>query len=305
MMNIARDKIKTDNAQPSVSVIIPHYNDVDNLAVCLSKLSTQTYPSALVEIIVADNNSRCGLDTVIAAVAGRAKVILATEQGAGPARNAAVAAATGEVLAFIDSDCVPDERWIELGVRALDGRDIVGGRVDVVTRDPRNPTAVEAFETVFAFDMKAYIIKKSFVGSGNLFVLRSVFQQIGGFRKTVSEDTEWSHRAIGCGYSINYANDVVVSHPARSDWQQLVKKWQRLTHEGFAYHRMQGRSCFSWIARSFVVLASPIPHSLKIITTKRLADAETKMKAIGILFLIRAYRFLMMLREVAAAEKIS
>jgi hypothetical protein len=81
------------------------------------------------EIIVADNNSRCGIDAVRQAVP-TAKVVQVKEQGAGPARNAGVA-----------------------GIQAYD---LIGGRVIVTSEDPRKPNPVEAFETVFAFDFERY-----------------------------------------------------------------------------------------------------------------------------------------------------
>lgn len=285
---------------PTVSVIIPHYNDLENLDLCLSKLAEQTYPRDLVEIVVADNNSRCGFEAVKSVVRNRARTILATEQGAGPARNAAVDAATGEVLAFIDSDCVPDPRWIENGVKALNSSDIVGGRVDVLPRVPGELTAVEAFETVFAFDMKTYVTKKSFAGSGNLFVRKATFVSIGGFRKTVSEDMEWSHRAVSLGFQLTYGDDVVAGHPARINWEQLSGKWRRLTHEAFAYHRLKDRSNIQWILNSFIVLFSPLIHLYKIIITSKLSRTRDRICAAFVLFMIRPYRFVLMLLQLIA-----
>src|ERR1700722_4160490 len=111
-----------------VSVVIPHYNDLDALSICIAKLQCQTWPAERMEIIVADNNSVCGIDGVIAAAAG-CRVVRASIQGAGPARNAGAAVARGEILAFIDSDCDPQLDWVENGVRALVKYDFAGGRV--------------------------------------------------------------------------------------------------------------------------------------------------------------------------------
>ena len=86
---------------PFVSVIVPHYQDLKALGVCLAALDAQTYPRDRFEIVIADNNSPVGIDAVAKVVAGRAKLVLVTQKGAGPARNGAVAASTGEVLASI------------------------------------------------------------------------------------------------------------------------------------------------------------------------------------------------------------
>src|SRR5438876_511998 len=50
-----------ESAAPAVSVIIPHYNDLANLGACLRLLAAQTLPRSQFEIVVGDNNSRCGV----------------------------------------------------------------------------------------------------------------------------------------------------------------------------------------------------------------------------------------------------
>src|SRR5437868_6701590 len=90
-----------DQVEPFVSVVIPHYNDLDNLRVCLAHLRRQSWPHERFEIIVADNNSAGGV-VAVRGLAADIRIVPAPEQGAGPARNAAVAVARGEVLAFID-----------------------------------------------------------------------------------------------------------------------------------------------------------------------------------------------------------
>src|SRR5438034_10263056 len=102
-----------ESAAPAVSVIIPHYNDLANLGACLRLLAAQTLPRSQFEIVVGDNNSRCGLEEVERVCGALARVVRAPVQGAGAARNAAVEASHGRVLAFIDSDCRPTPTWLE------------------------------------------------------------------------------------------------------------------------------------------------------------------------------------------------
>lgn len=210
----------------SVSVIIPHYNDMDNLRYCLKLLSEQTLPSNRYEIVVADNNSECGLAAVTDLCGERARVIAARIQGAAEARNAAVRASRGAVLAFIDSDCRPTPQWLEEGINALGSADIIGGKVEVDFAIADSPTAVEAFEKVFAFDFKRYIEKDKFSGTGNMFVRRSTFNEVGDFRSGVSEDREWGNRAVRMGFALKYAGGVIVSHPARKNWIELESKME-------------------------------------------------------------------------------
>ena len=103
-----------------VSVIVPHLDDYDNLDTCLRLLQAQSFPGDRTEIIVVDNGSSRGFEAVRRLVGSRGKVIEAAERGAGPARNAGVRASRGDALAFIDSDCRPDKRWLEEGLSPHD-----------------------------------------------------------------------------------------------------------------------------------------------------------------------------------------
>jgi GT2 family glycosyltransferase len=216
-----------------VSVIIPHLDDYDNLDTCLSLLQAQSFPGDRTEIIVVDNGSWRGLDAVCRIVGSRGQVIEAAERGAGPARNAGVRASRGDALAFIDSDCRPDERWLEEGLAELRYADIAGGHVDVLVEDPGRMTAAEAFESVFAFRNERYVKELKFTVTASMFVWRSVFDAVGDFINSVPEDKDWCERAWRQGYRIRFAPKSIVGHPARRTMEELKRKWRRLTLESF------------------------------------------------------------------------
>jgi glycosyltransferase involved in cell wall biosynthesis len=277
---------------PQLSVIVPHFNDLDNLRACLLLLCRQTYPSHQFEIIVADNNSACGLAAIQDLCGARARAVAAPLQGAAEARNAGVIASRGRILAFIDSDCRPSADWIERGIAALATADMVGGRVDVDVKDSRNLTAVEAFEAVFAFNFKRYIEKEGFSGSGNMFVPRWIFAKVGGFRPGVSEDKDWGQRAVAMGFRWKYAPDLRVSHPARRNWEELRGKWRRTLRETYPLAKERPFGRVRWIVRSWIVLLSPLPHTLNVLRSPNLDRLGDRLKAIGVLFRIRCWRFI-------------
>ena len=284
-----------DRMRPFVSVIVPHYNDLDGLRLCHAKLLAQTWPRERMEIVVADNNSRCGLAAVREA-APAATVLLETTQGAGPARNAAVAASRGEVLAFLDSDCVPEPDWIAEGVTALDHFDFVGGEVFVFAQDRTRPNPVEAFEIVFNFDFRRYIEEVGFTGTGNMFVPRAVFDRVGGFRTGVSEDMDWSFRARAVGFRLGYAGRAVVGHPARAAWCELERRWARIVAEHYesALERSFGRVRFA--AKALLMPASILPAAVRVLRTDKLSGPSARIGGIAILARLRLWRAREMLR---------
>jgi glycosyltransferase involved in cell wall biosynthesis len=279
---------------PRVSVVIPHYNDLSNLDNCLSLLHDQTLARSEYEVIVADNNSVCGIDSVRNIAAARATVINAPTQGAGPARNAGVAAGRGAILAFIDSDCRPACDWLERGLAAVANSAIVGGDVVVEPQTPGHLTAVEAFEAVFAFRFEMYINRKGFTGSGNMFVHRTVFETVGGFKSGVSEDVEWCQRAARHGLQPVYDATVIVGHPARHTWAELQRKWRRTTREAFLLNVQRPYGRLRWFLRGFAVLASAIVHTPKLIASSRVSRYRDRLAAVPVLFGIRIFRFVEM-----------
>lgn len=285
---------------PKVSIVVPHYRDLKGLGILLDALQAQSYPASRLEIVVSDNNSPEGREAVERVVDGRARLVVVTEKGAGPARNGGVAASTGTVLAFIDSDCVPETDWVEQGVRALDTYDLVGGRVRVQVEDEARMTPAEAFERVFAFDFKTYIEKKGFSGAGNLFCPRAVFERVGGFRPAVSEDVEWSRRATAAGHRLGYAPAAVVWHPARRSWADLETKWKRLNLETFLLMAGSRNHRARWLLRSLLLPASAVAHTPRVLVSPELGRWRDRVAALGMLYRLRFWRLFDALRLLAS-----
>ena len=274
----------------ATSIIIPHYSDLLHLEQTLDALEADLQHRGDVEIIVADNNSPIDRARLEAIVGTRARLVVEERSGAGLARNAGAAVARGPVLAFIDSDCLPLPGWLAAGEAALARWDVVGGRVDTHLEHDGPATGPDLFETVFAFDNRAYVERKGFSGSGNLFCRQHVFREVGGFRAAVSEDVDWSRRARAAGYTLGYCDDAAVSHPTRSDWSALLTKWRRIQRESYALRRSEGGGALAWLARSALLPASIPIHTVRVLRSPRLPDPRLRLRAVWALARIRFWR---------------
>jgi len=242
---------------PALAVIIPHYNDVARLARCLTALAPQLTPD--VELVVVDNASSDSLDPARAALPG-VRIVTEPAKGAALARNRGVQETSAPILAFLDSDCVPAVDWLE-AVRHTATRtdaDFFGGRIDVFDETPPPRSGAEAFEEVFAFDWRGYIEKKGFTVTANLVTTRAVFETVGPLVNGVSEDLEWCRRATSKGFRLAAAPDLRVSHPSRSDWPALRRKWLRLTREAYELEGVQSRP--RWAIKALAMPASALVH---------------------------------------------
>ena len=278
---------------PSVSVIIPHYNDLAGLNACLDALAKQRDISRnSYEIIVCDNDSPFEFTEIVRLVDGRARLVQTKDRGAGPARNEAVKHAKGQWLAFTDSDCVPDKNWLANGIAHLDPHTVIGGRMLVSVESESALTGAEAFERVFAFNNQRYVERENFSVTANLFCAKACFESVGPFRTQVSEDKDWCHRAAALGYSLRYEPTAVVSHPARQSFQSLIKKWARIDLETYnlAMEKSSG-SNLRWMFRAWLLPFSIAPHSVVCLRSRSISGVKTRMLAIGTLIRLRMWRF--------------
>ncbi|MBY4895374.1 glycosyltransferase, partial [Rhodobacteraceae bacterium N5(2021)] len=239
-----------------LAIIIPHFNDVDRLTRCLAALEPQDRTG--VEVVVADNASTQDLEGVKTRF-DWVQFVVQPEAGAGPARNAGVAASTAPWLAFLDADCVPGPDWVSRALHNTLGRPeiVTGGRVEVFDETPPPRSGAEAFETVFAFDQEGYIRDRGFSVTANLVASRAMFDRTGPFLVGVSEDRDWCLRATAKGAHLFYAPDLRVGHPTRTDWPSLERKWQRMNYETFGFYLRNARFVLAargkWGLRAFLM----------------------------------------------------
>lgn len=282
----------------TASIIIPHYRDMERLDRCLTGLAPQV---GGLDVVVVDNDS--GLDfTAMKAAHPWARFVTEPEKGAAAARNRGVRETAAETLLFIDADCVPAPDWLAQSIRALPKGDIVSGRVDTFDEGSGPRTGAQAFETVFAFRQKDYIEKQGFAVTANLATTRRVFEAVGDFRVGLSEDKDWCQRAVRAGFSLVYVDAMAVSHPTRSDWPALRKKWLRLTEESFALHLADGGSRASWGLRAWAVLLSAVPHSVKVWSSPKLNGVGERARGTMTLFRQRTVRAGWMVRQAVGSK---
>lgn len=215
-----------------VSVIIPVFNDHKRLENCLMALEKQTYPKNLYEIIVVDNGS---IELIAGLVNQCTQAFLSNEAqpGSYAARNKGISIAKGEVLAFTDSDCIPAPNWLEAGVShllSMPKPGLVGGKIEMFFNNPDHPTAVEVYDSINYLNQKQYVEEYKYGTTANLFTFKSIFKDVGVFNSVLKSggDREWGNRVFRLGYSLTYAEDSCVAHPARHSLAQLYKKIARV-----------------------------------------------------------------------------
>lgn len=121
----------------SLTVVVPIYNVAAYLAECLDSLAGQTYSD--LDVVLVDDGSTDDSGSIAADYVARDRRFRLVRQpncGLGAARNTGIDAATGEYLAFVDSDDVLPPYAFEVLVGALErtGSDFASGNVALLTR---------------------------------------------------------------------------------------------------------------------------------------------------------------------------
>ncbi len=183
---------------PKVSFIIPALNVEKTLPLCLKAIFSQTTGTEIFEVVLLDNGSTD--HTVEIAKGFGVKVINAPGPTVAALRNLGAKLAQGEVLAYVDADCVIASDWLENALPFFDDPKI--GAVGSPTLVPEDATWVQ----------RAWYLQRK--GSGepqevewlpteNLLVRREAFEKIGGFDENLitCEDVDFCYR-LGKFYKI-------------------------------------------------------------------------------------------------------
>lgn len=297
--------LKKTATGPVISVVIPHLNQPESLEACLSSLEAQSLARCFFEIIVVDNGSVHIPRDIVANHSGT-RLLRELQPGPGPARNFGVRASTGDIIAFIDADCRAHRDWLRTALQAIrsspDGT-ILGGDVRIWRSRGNTSTAIEAYESVFGYRFKLFIERHGYCGTGNLVVRRTDYDKAGPFAGIdIAEDVEWGQRARSAGLRFRYVPEMVIFHPARRSLQELRVKWDRHTQHNLNMARGKRGWKIRWIARALAVLASPIVDSVRALSSDRIQGISARLKAISVLFAIRAYRASKMLSLLSESE---
>ena len=199
---------------PVISVVVPVRNAAPWLATQLQALGDQQVPGRF-EVVVVDNGSTDGSEAEGRAWAERHPsgrwMEASTVTGPGAARNAGVAAARGDLVAFCDADDVVRPGWLAACAVALDTDDVVAGVFDFWSLNGHRPSALRPAATGQLGFLPAGL-------GANLAVRRQPFEAVGGFAEDlmIGEDIDLCWRLQLAGYRFAVAPDAVVSkrdHP--------------------------------------------------------------------------------------------
>lgn len=236
-------------AVPSASIVIPTRGRPDYLRVTLGSVGPQAREAGA-ELIVIDDGDGDRATAEIAAEHG-AQLVRSRGAGANAARNAGIAAASGDPVILIDDDVLAPEGWLAAmlaGMARTPGYEVFGGpiRARLEGGGPRSCGRESA--PITTLDCGTEDRDTGLVWSANMAIRRSALARVGAFDESIhgrGEEEEWERRYTARGGRIRYLAEAGLEHrrsPGDARVASLTRAAFRLGRSARSYDARKGQA---------------------------------------------------------------
>jgi len=199
----------------SVSVVVPAFNHATFLPEALESVFAQSVPPR--EVIVVDDGSTDGTAEVLSRYGGRVRVVRQLNRGVAAARNVGAAAASGDLLAFLDAD----DAWLPAKLERQVARLAAGPEFGLVHCGMEEVDGQGRHLGVRVDGMQGWVSQEMLLfrrgvilGAGSTaMVRRGAFWELGGFDERLSTSADWDlcYR-VGRRYQVGFVPEALVRY---------------------------------------------------------------------------------------------
>lgn len=266
-----------------ISIITPMYNSGQYIGRMIQALKDLDYPQDKIEIIIIDNGSDD--DSVKIAKEMGASCSIMKGASISKMRNAGATKANGEILGFVDSDCIVSSDWAKKAIEFIaDDVGIVGGYYGLGD----SPGWVEKTWHGLKKDVTGEV---SFVSAGNMVIKAKLFIEFGGFDESVEtgEDWDFCQRVIGAGHRVVNQPSLHVTHLGNYKSLLGIIKKERWYGRGM-FSVLKGRKLTKPLLVSFLFLIFLFVAVISLLTNSYNVMLASLMGLVLLVFLM-SYHF--------------
>jgi len=208
-------------APVQISVVIPLFNDASTIGAVLDALARQETVRSFEVIVVDDGSTDSGADQI----EDRAQVLRQANAGPSAARNLGAHEARGDIVLFLDADCIPPPSWVaDLSLPLEEGHSQAAMGTIRMANDGVVPRLVQSEVEDRYRGMAATPGGIDFIAAPSCGFRRDVFLEIGGFdvRLRAAEDVEIAYRVTAAGHRIAFVDSAPVAHVHQTSWRAFV-----------------------------------------------------------------------------------
>jgi cellulose synthase/poly-beta-1,6-N-acetylglucosamine synthase-like glycosyltransferase len=212
---------------PSVSLIVPAWNEAASIRACLASVAKLDYPDWEVVVVAGGTDGTADLARAVVAELPGGRVIDQRPSGKPSAVAAGVRETTGDVIVVLDADSVVAPEWLRSLVQPIDTH------IRATTGDfaPRRSTVVsraEQADRVVVYQSRGHATLQ---GSGGIAIARDAFELVGGIPSdAVADDWVLDARlaAHGIGRTFAPGAQLVTERPATfTEFWRNELRWRR------------------------------------------------------------------------------
>jgi GT2 family glycosyltransferase len=260
------------------TIIVCTFNRARDLAETIERLRCLSYPADDHEIVVVDNASTDETPEIIGkalATIPNLVSLRAEKPGLSHARNKGIAAARGELVAFIDDDAWPDKNWLHaLDAGFVDAETAcAGGRVEAVWPHDTPPAWLAerlfCFFSLVDYGKQKFLSYPDYPAGTNIAFRKSVFRELGLFREELGrtgasllsmEEVDMCLRIEDAGLKVLYLPDAVVFHKIGENriceaWLEQRSHWQGVSAALIEAGRLTNTEKIRKIAKYLIFVA--------------------------------------------------
>lgn len=233
-MNNSQSAESYDSSKIRVSIVTPVRNRKVLLRELIESLWAQTLDPELYEIVIIDDCSTDDTPSMLEELQKQSPCRLVyramtTHYGSVHSRNEGVRLASGNIIAFTDSDCRVTPTWLEKGLALLDANPDAAFATGPILNKPGQRV------TFFSVGANALPGENPIYPLANAFYRKDIFWEVGGFDESVwlvainttpveYSDIDLAYRVLGQGHSNAFDDELIVYHEVLkvSPWQWLM-----------------------------------------------------------------------------------
>ncbi len=225
---------------PRISIVIPVYNAISTISLCLESIRKLDYPQDKLEVIVVDNGSDDGSDEI----AKKFEVLFfydTSMKSSYQARNTGIVNSSGDLLAFTDSDCIVSSDWLINLIKDWDDKSIGCFAGEILSYEPK--TLVEKFSDRWEVLRQNSVLKHPYMPyttTANSAYRKEVFNRVGLFNPQLlsggDADLSWRMQKE-TDLKIKFIPDAVIYHRHRTNVIDLYKQFKKYEYGQLLLHQ--------------------------------------------------------------------
>jgi len=224
-------------------VVIPNYNGSKTIGKCLEAVLSSAYDAF--EVVVVDDASTDNSVEVTSTFPCRL-IRFDRHAGASRARNAGARESTGEIIFFIDADCIVERDTLSRVQKAFIGQEgvVIGGSYTPVSYDSN---FFSIFQSIYINYSELKRAEPDYIATHSMAIEKMMFEKSGGFPERflpIIEDVEFSHRLRRSGYKLLMDPDILVRHIFNFTFWKSMRNAYRKSHYWIMYS-LSNRDLFS------------------------------------------------------------